>query len=772
VECGFVCTDGTNSLDECESTCGDGEHAFGEGCDDGNLDNGDGCSSSCVLEDGYTTSGSVCQTTVPIRANANICVTKENCKCSNLHVEPHTIIGWPVDECNSCVIQGDESECNAQGEYYEDEGITYFLYIEGTDMVTSNTMAVVKLKNSLPYNQNEPDSTGVQYPHLSIRGFDTPVCLGCYTNGRGGNADFKANACAACSNSLKIFFFQLTAMAMNSEIAVDETTPNPLQVNFEFSIGGVLYVTPITKSLSQLSAGVNSGGTNRQHDLYNTIPTASEEFKWPKIITIDAKRFGVVCSFDTPDNTDCPYEGLESTSLQITATSDNVARRTVYTFRTIAGGELHVRMDAFHIGACPNTDASIQQDDFLQIVQYTATTGQRSPTRYDQNTVITGASTTTWTLSADLDQLQIIIANDGNNCATSNNFDMHFKVQNTIFPTTDPSPCTAGNHGTPGSCQVCASGSYKPGFGVGNCLECPDSKPVSAQGSSGIQQCEACAINSNKVANSNKDNCVCKPGYEITNGANGCSTCGLGFYKVEKGDATCDLCTNGATTGSEGSTRVDQCTCDTVRGYERDTTSTSTFLCEQVEITITRQFEIQMAFLDVSSNSGGVLTKFKEALAVAYSVSVDKITLSYYGKNDPNTKETVRRRRLLDADITIIESSVVAFRAISNTVTDQQMTTALSQKGIDNVEILARDYTAPPDGAVFNLLWIVAFCIVALVLVILIGWAWCVLYFRKQSETFQSLPQIAPARSEIVFVCDAAYDAQHYSEPHHDSFLL
>jgi len=633
-------------------------------------------------------------------------------------------------------------------------------------------MAVVKLKNSLPYVEND-DSTGVQYPHLSIRGLNKPECLGCYTNGRGGNADFAADACTECSNdNLRILFFQLTAMAMNSEIAVDENTPNPLKVNFEFSIGGVLYVTRTSKSLSQLSAGGDSDASNKQHDLYNSLPTGNEEFKWPKKITIDTKRFGVVCSSDTPHDTDCPYEGLESTSLQITATSVNVARRTVYTFRTIAGGELHVRMDAFHIGACPNMDPFVQQKDFLQIVQYTELTGHRSQTRYDQNTVIREDSTTAWTLSEDLDQLQIIIANDGNNCLFSpNKFDMHFTVRNTIFPTTDLSPCTAGNYGNPGTCQVCASGSYKPGFGVGDCLDCPDSKPVSAQGSVGIQQCVACATNSNKVANSNKDNCVCKPGYEIKTGENGCSTCGVGFYKVEKGDATCDLCTDGATTGSEGSTRADQCQCDTVRGYECDTT-TNIFLCKQVEITIIQQLEIQMAFSDVSNNRDDIQIKFKEALAEVYSITVEKITLSYYSKDDPNNKETVRRRRLLDADITIIEASIVAFQAISNTVTNSQMTNALSQKGSDNVVVLASDYEAEPDGAVFNLLWIVAFCIAALVLVILVGWAWCVLYFRKKSETFQSLPQIMPGTSEIVFICDAAYDAQHYSEPHHDSFLL
>ena len=205
--------------------------------------------------------------------------------------------------------------------------------------------------------------------------------------------------------------------------------------------------------------------------------------------------------------------------------------------------------------------------------------------------------------------------------------------------------------------------------------------------------------------------------------------------------------------------------------YERITTS-SILLCEQVEITVKRQFEIQMAFSDVFNNVDDIQTKFKEALAVAYGVSTGKIDLSFYGKHDPNNKETVPRRRLLDADLTIIEASIVVFRAISNAVTDQQMRTALSQKGINNVVILESDYEADPDGAVFDVMWIVAFCVVAVVLVILVGWALCVLYFRKKPEPFQPLRQIPRGSSEIVFVCDAAYDAQHYSEPHHDSFLL
>lgn len=57
IECGFTCNcpDGTDgSASVCTSTCGDGVKALSEACDDGNLLNGDGCSESCTIEDGFS----------------------------------------------------------------------------------------------------------------------------------------------------------------------------------------------------------------------------------------------------------------------------------------------------------------------------------------------------------------------------------------------------------------------------------------------------------------------------------------------------------------------------------------------------------------------------------------------------------------------------------------------------------------------------------------------------------------------------------------------
>lgn len=53
-ECGWTCSGGSASeADLCSTSCGDGLVAGAEECDDGNTEDGDGCSSSCAVEEGY-----------------------------------------------------------------------------------------------------------------------------------------------------------------------------------------------------------------------------------------------------------------------------------------------------------------------------------------------------------------------------------------------------------------------------------------------------------------------------------------------------------------------------------------------------------------------------------------------------------------------------------------------------------------------------------------------------------------------------------------------
>ncbi len=63
VEHTFRCTTDENTgTSKCESTCGDGivDKDTGEACDDGNTNDGDGCSSQCTLDPGYVCNGTHC----------------------------------------------------------------------------------------------------------------------------------------------------------------------------------------------------------------------------------------------------------------------------------------------------------------------------------------------------------------------------------------------------------------------------------------------------------------------------------------------------------------------------------------------------------------------------------------------------------------------------------------------------------------------------------------------------------------------------------------
>ena len=59
--CGYSCNGGSpTQQDTCETSCGDSMWANPEGCDDGNVEDGDGCSSSCEVEVEWVCSNSEC----------------------------------------------------------------------------------------------------------------------------------------------------------------------------------------------------------------------------------------------------------------------------------------------------------------------------------------------------------------------------------------------------------------------------------------------------------------------------------------------------------------------------------------------------------------------------------------------------------------------------------------------------------------------------------------------------------------------------------------
>ena len=88
IQCGFICTGGEagNGADTCSATCGDGVKSYSaEECDDGNLLNGDGCSSTCTVETSAFCSQVPCNISVCAiaRCGDGFLSSDEQCEDSN-----------------------------------------------------------------------------------------------------------------------------------------------------------------------------------------------------------------------------------------------------------------------------------------------------------------------------------------------------------------------------------------------------------------------------------------------------------------------------------------------------------------------------------------------------------------------------------------------------------------------------------------------------------------------------------------------------------------
>jgi cysteine-rich repeat protein len=69
-----ICQDSSGKTQACSTACGDGRLDPGEDCDDGNLVNGDGCSSSCKKEDGFVCSIVTTQDSTTCQSGSGQCL--------------------------------------------------------------------------------------------------------------------------------------------------------------------------------------------------------------------------------------------------------------------------------------------------------------------------------------------------------------------------------------------------------------------------------------------------------------------------------------------------------------------------------------------------------------------------------------------------------------------------------------------------------------------------------------------------------------------------
>jgi len=97
---GYQCHGGSPLYpDTCWELCGDGYNFGGEQCDDGNLIDGDGCSSFCTLEDGF-----IC---VIINANGE-------CKCTEICGDGLNMGVNPCDDRNTISGDGCSDVCDVE----------------------------------------------------------------------------------------------------------------------------------------------------------------------------------------------------------------------------------------------------------------------------------------------------------------------------------------------------------------------------------------------------------------------------------------------------------------------------------------------------------------------------------------------------------------------------------------------------------------------------------------------------------------------------------
>jgi len=103
----------------------------------------------------------------------------------------------------------------------------------GTD-ITCDMIVVVKIKQTV--------EDGLEHEHLSIRGWGTPYCLGCFTHTADiWNPDYCTDQCTRANLAFSI-----------APQTTDIETAAKLEVSFEFQIQGQQYVTKTTHTLSDV----------------------------------------------------------------------------------------------------------------------------------------------------------------------------------------------------------------------------------------------------------------------------------------------------------------------------------------------------------------------------------------------------------------------------------------------------------------------------------------------------------------------------------------
>jgi hypothetical protein len=210
------CPSGCNSLNDnnCPIVCGNGYREAGETCDDGDTTGGDGCSSSCAVESGWTCSSShpsICTHDCVVdctgkECGANNCNTGSCGSCENAHGTNNCLNGICSPSCssgygncdgirtNGCETQlGTASNCASCGNACS----------SGT---CSNGVCISTCTNDCTANQRECSGSG----YRTCGSYDSDSCL-----------DW--SSVTACSNGCSGGYCTTTPPPSTGYILVDHT---------------------------------------------------------------------------------------------------------------------------------------------------------------------------------------------------------------------------------------------------------------------------------------------------------------------------------------------------------------------------------------------------------------------------------------------------------------------------------------------------------------------------------------------------------------------
>ncbi|MBF0492396.1 MAG: DUF4215 domain-containing protein [Deltaproteobacteria bacterium] len=150
VESGYTCTGTPSKCTLPPSKCGNGKVETGEACDDGNQIGGDGCSANCTVEPNYTCTGapSVCKLPTPVCGNGKLesgeaCddgnkTNGDGCSSTCTVEAGYACTGSPLSTCSLLCGNGkiDAGETCDDGNRTSGDGCSSTCQVEGNNVCT------------------------------------------------------------------------------------------------------------------------------------------------------------------------------------------------------------------------------------------------------------------------------------------------------------------------------------------------------------------------------------------------------------------------------------------------------------------------------------------------------------------------------------------------------------------------------------------------------------------------------------------------------------